>query len=476
MGRRGRWAEAADEGAPAAPDAMPLLLAGAGGVVEAEGRATHEGRRCLLLTRDEDTTEMEALLDTLGIVVVERIMQRGSADPRRYMGRGRLQDTADELRTRLAGHPWEGVDLVVLHTNARPTQLVAVTDAVAVEVWDRVRLLLALFTSHAASVEARTQVRLARLQADRPLLRELARQITTGERAGFGAGGRQLVDDRLREISRETTRLQRALSARHARTRQRAEQRRRGGVRTVGLAGYTNAGKSSLFGVLSGKPVLIDDRLFSTLETTTGRMSESPRVLITDTIGFLDHLPSDLLGAFRATLAESLGSDLIIVVVDATEPASEVARKLATSRRELFERLPRDERPNLLVALSKADLASAEQLKAAQAIIEDAGLPRAVTCSSLSGPGLDELRAAIDSRLSDHPRFLLLPLDEAGEPDGRLRARVHALGRVTDEHRDGDRWSMLVWAPAAEVNRLVSRHPERMEWHPAPPPAADEER
>ena len=110
---------------------------------------------------------------------------------------------ADDLSTRTKNHPWAGVDLVLLHTNATPRQLVGVSDAVKVEVWDRVRLLLALFTSHAASIEARTQVRIARLQSDRTVLRELANQSTTGERAGYGGGGITALQASIANINRE---------------------------------------------------------------------------------------------------------------------------------------------------------------------------------------------------------------------------------------------------------------------------------
>ena len=166
-------------------DADPFVLAGTGGVTLGEARTNHEGRKAVLLLRgNEDASEFIALVQTMGIQIVETLHQPGHEDPRTFFGKGRLQDVSDELSMRTKGHPWTGVDLVLLHTNASPRQLVGVSDAVKVEVWDRVRLLLALFTAHAASIEARTQVRIARLQSDRTVLRELANQSTTGERAG----------------------------------------------------------------------------------------------------------------------------------------------------------------------------------------------------------------------------------------------------------------------------------------------------
>lgn len=463
-------------------EATGLLIAGAGGVLVDEGRPTHEGRRCLLVTREDDTAEMEDLLDAMGIIVVERLHQKGHPDPRRYLGRGRLDDVADELSMRPAGHPWHEVDLVVMHVNATPGQLVTVTETLGVEVWDRVRLLLALFTTHAASVEARQQVRLAQLRADRPILRELAHQLTTGERAGYGGGGRQLVDDLLRDSGREIARLTRGSKDARRRHERRSVQRERAGIATVGLAGYTNAGKSSLFRALCGREVLVEDQLFSTLETTTGRLATSPRVLITDTIGFLDRLPTDLLDAFRATLAESLTSDLLLVVIDVADEPDEFARKLATSQRELLERLPTETRPNLLVVLTKADLADDTRLARARDQVDEAGLPAPVAISSHSGAGMDDLREAIEHRLFGEAKVVRVATYEDGSADGRWRARVHELGRVADEgpfEVDGTLWwRMVVWAPEAEIGRVVAEAEGRVEADrpdPGPGAAAEDE-
>ena len=136
------------------------------------------------------------------------------------MAKGRLQDISDELRLRVDGHPWQQIDLVLIHTNATPRQLVAVSDATNVEVWDRVGLL-SLFTAHANSLEARTQVRIARLQSDRTVLRELANQTTTGERAGYGGGGMTALQAVIANVNRELTSL-RKRQKKHSRLKQSA--------------------------------------------------------------------------------------------------------------------------------------------------------------------------------------------------------------------------------------------------------------
>ena len=127
------------------------VLAGAGGVLLGAARTDHAGRRAVLVVRGEDdTTEFTDLARTMGIRIVEVVKQRGRDDPRTYVGRGRLDEIGDLLRSAPDGHAWHGVDLVLMHTNATPRQLVATSTVLGVEVWDRVRLLLALFTAHAA--------------------------------------------------------------------------------------------------------------------------------------------------------------------------------------------------------------------------------------------------------------------------------------------------------------------------------------
>ena len=330
-------------GAESVPD-VPLL-AGGGGLLSDEITLSHADRRAVLLTRDADTAEFEALAATLGIEVIEVLHQSGSPDPRTHMGRGRLESVGDEFFSGHSDHPWAGVDLVLVHATLLPRQLVNIHDVLTVEVWDRVRLLLELFTKHAASVEARTQVRIARLAADRLVLRELVRRATTGERLGYGAGGRHGWRGVLETVNREISSLRRRQN-RHASARQeRRRQRMRSGALTIGLAGYTNAGKSSLFAALSGKQVLVKDRLFSTLETTIGRMQASPRLLLVDTIGFIEQLPSDLLDAFSATLMESLECDLLLLLADASDSPAEISRRLKTCQRELSDRMDTDGGP-----------------------------------------------------------------------------------------------------------------------------------
>jgi GTP-binding protein HflX len=407
---------------------LPRALSGAGGVDLGEGRTDHEGRKAIILYRDGDPSELEALLLSMGITCVERIHQSGGVDPRWYFGKGRLQDVADELESTRAGHLWNDVDIVVLHCNATPRQLVAISEIITVEVWDRVRLLLNLFMNHANSVEARTQVRIARLQADRTVLRELASKRTSGERAGYGGGGAQALQDVLSTVNRELVALRKRQS-RHVKAQtERRRQRVRTGAKILGLAGYTNAGKSSLFLALSGKEVLVEDKLFSTLETTLGRMRASPRVLITDTIGFIDEIPSQLLDAFRSTLSESLECDLLLIITDSSDPIDELERKLLTTRREVLDR--GDSELEIMTVLSKSDIA--HDLSQACELVTSVGLPEAVCISSHSGEGLEILEERILSELFGPPSIVII---SETPPDGgravpALIADLHNIGQV----------------------------------------------
>ena len=432
------------------------VLAGTGGVALGEARTNHQGRKAVLMHRDGDPAELLALAETMGIDVIDIQYQKGKDDPRTYFGKGRLQDVADEISSAVEGHPWHGVDLVIVHSNASPRQLVNIHEAVQVEVWDRVRLLLSLFISHAGSVEARTQVRIAQLQADRSVLRELVNQQTTGERAGFGGAGQQGIRGVLDTVSRELTQLRRKQRKHALARKERRRQRARGGARTVGLAGYTNAGKSSLFLALSGKEVLVEDKLFSTLETTVGRMEMSPRILLADTIGFIDELPSDLLDAFHATLDESLKCDLLLLVVDCSDDISEFKRKLSTTRREVLDR--GDEAGiNLKVVLTKSDLGG--DVDSAIDVVTSMGMQEPLVISSHNGEGLDDLREAIMYSLYGRKTTLVVSESAPGQRSSESYiSQIYDLGIVTDKNG----LEMTLWCGQAELQKLISKSEGRI--------------
>ena len=447
------------------------VLAGAGGVALGEARTNHEGRKAILLVRgNEDTSEFESLVDTMGISIVEAIHQAGEPDPKGYFGKGRLQDISDELRLRVDGHPWQDVDLVLIHTNATPRQLVSVSDATSVEVWDRVRLLLSLFTAHANSLEARTQVRIARLQSDRTVLRELANQTTTGERAGYGGGGVTALQAVIANVNRELTSLRRRQLKHSKAQAERRRQRTRSGAVTIGIAGYTNAGKSSFFLKMSGKEVLVEDKLFSTLETTVGRLATSPRVLLADTIGFVDNLPNATLDAFRATLSEALECDMLMVLVDAGDPFEEFERKIAATQREINYRyfgentLDDFNERKLMCVLTKIETISSAELAEKQAIVQNHGYPNPLSISVHQNLGLAELQEAMLQELFGQPVVIGLSSSPTGRSVEGYLSDVYDAGMIIDKQRreNGD-LLVKVWISQPSLARLVSNSEGRIE-------------
>tara|TARA_Y100000589_G_scaffold16209_1_gene13198 strand:+ start:8635 stop:10011 length:1377 start_codon:yes stop_codon:yes gene_type:complete len=447
------------------------VLAGAGGVALGEARTNHEGRKAILLVRgNEDTSEFESLVDTMGISIVEAIHQAGEPDPKGYFGKGRLQDISDELRLRVDRHPWQGVDLVLIHTNATPRQLVSVSDATSVEVWDRVRLLLSLFTAHANSLEARTQVRIARLQSDRTVLRELANQTTTGERAGYGGGGVTALQAVIANVNRELTSLRRRQLKHSKAQAERRRQRTRSGAVTIGIAGYTNAGKSSFFLKMSGKEVLVEDKLFSTLETTVGRLATSPRVLLADTIGFVDNLPNATLDAFRATLSEALECDMLMVLVDAGDPFDEFERKIAATQREINYRyfgentLDDFNERKLMCVLTKIETISSAELAEKQAIVQNHGYPNPLSISVHQNLGLAELQEAMLEELFGQPVVIELSSSPTGRSVEGYLSDVYDAGMIIDKQRreNGD-LLVKVWISQPSLARLVSNSEGRIE-------------
>ncbi|MCH1616999.1 MAG: 50S ribosome-binding GTPase [Candidatus Poseidonia sp.] len=456
----------------AQPPEDPFVVAGSGGVVLGEARTNHEGRRALLLVRGlEDTNELRALAITMGITIVETVVQSGHSDPRTYFGKGRLEDIADEQKSTMTGHPWEAVDLVIIHTNATPRQLVGVSQALGVEVWDRVRLLLALFTAHASSVEARTQVRIAQLQSDRTILRELANQQTTGERAGYGGGGITALQGVLANLNRELTNLRRRQKKQANAQREHRRQRRRSGAMTVGFVGYTNAGKSSLFQHLSGKKVLVEDQLFSTLETTVGRMEKSPRILLADTIGFIDNIPNATLSAFKSTIAEAIDADLTLLLLDTSDPLPELQRKLETTRREVLERQEiepdlLEEQRSPLVVLTKIDKVTGPQYRAVVDRLDLLGFHDHVPVSSMTGEGMEALQHVIRERLFGHPVLVHIHPPTPTSPDAseRIVSEVYAHGMVEEDVRsEVGLMTLKVWIATSKQAQLLDRWKGRID-------------
>ena len=391
--------------------------------------------------------ELARLAETAGSGVVDGLIQRRDRpDPATYIGSGK----AAELRAVVVE---TGADTVICDGELTPGQLRQLEDVVKVKVVDRTWLILDIFAQHARSREGKAQVSLAQMQYLLPRLRgwgeSLSRQA--GGRAGGQTGGlgtrgpgeTKIETDR-RRINSQMAKLRREIKEmKTARDTQRRD-RRRHGVPSVAIAGYTNAGKSSLLNRITGAGVLVEDALFATLDPTVRRATTPTgrEFTVADTVGFVRHLPHQLVEAFRSTLEEVSESDLILHVVDGSDDQPE---DQINAVREVLQEIGAHHVPEIIV-LNKADAAEPETV--ARILRRE---PHAIVVSARTGEGIPELLALVEH---DLPRAavevdVLVPYDR-----GDLVARAHKDGEVEkiDHTETGTR--LVARVPASLAQEL----------------------
>src|SRR5688572_5409570 len=296
---------------------------------------------------DASLTELRQLAKTLGIEVVGRFTQkRASFQAAAYLGTGKRE----ELRALVEA---ERASIVLVDHEISPSQAFNLEKELGCQVMDRTMVILEIFHRHASSRIARAQVEIARLGYMAPRLREAAKQAGPKDRARSGTGGRsggeshgeldrRKIRDRIAELQQELDTMD------HGRRTQRARRQERQGLARVALVGYTNAGKSTLMRALTGNEALVADKLFATLDTTVRALQPEtvPRVLVSDTVGFIKNLPHGLVASFKSTLDEALEASLLAHVVDASDPGFE--RQLAVTE-EVLDEIGAKAVPRLLV-------------------------------------------------------------------------------------------------------------------------------
>jgi GTP-binding protein HflX len=343
---------------------------------------------------DHSLAELRRLAETAGSEVLAGLVQRRpSPDPATFIGRGKVE----ELKLVV---DQEGADTVICDGELSPAQLRNLEDRVQVKVVDRTALILDIFAQHAKSSEGKAQVELAQLQYLRQRLRgwggNLSRQVGGRASGGAGIGGRgpgetKLETDR-RRINARIARLRAQLKERGTTREVRRQERHRHLVPSVALVGYTNAGKSSLLNRLTDAGVLVDDALFATLDPTTRRTqtADGRQFTLTDTVGFVRHLPHDLIEAFRSTLEEATGAHLLLHVVDGADadPQGQI-----DAVHVVLDDIGAGAVPEQLV-VNKCDIAGPEALATLRL-----RHPDAVFVSATTGAGLDELRTRLAERL-----------------------------------------------------------------------------
>ena len=362
--------------------------------------------------------ELAALAETAGSTVLDALIQRrDKPDPATFIGSGKVSELKGIVKS-------TGADTVVCDGELSPSQLRNLEDKVKVKVVDRTALILDIFAQHAKSKEGKAQVELAQMSYMLPRLRgwgdSLSRQA--GGIGGRGPGETKIEVDR-RRIRDKMAKLRREINAMKTARDTKRQERRRNSIPSVAIAGYTNAGKSSLLNRLTNAGVLVQNALFATLDPTVRRAeTHDGRVYtLSDTVGFVKHLPHDLIDAFKSTLEEVSGADVIVHVVDGSHP--DPLGQIAAVRGVIDEiggaKIPE------IIAINKADIADPEVM----ALVMRAE-PDAYPISVHTGAGIAELVRAIETSLP-RPRIevrTVLPYDR-----GDLVSQIHEHGEILSE-------------------------------------------
>ena len=371
---------------------------------------------CTLDEAERSMQELAALAETAGTQVLDGLIQRrDKPDAATYIGSGKALEIKRIVQS-------SGADSVICDGELSPGQLRNLEDIIKVRVVDRTWLILDIFAQHAKSREGKAQVSLAQMTYMLPRIRGWGEALSR-QGAGVlarGPGETKIETDR-RRIRDQMAKLRKELKAMGQTREIQRSTRRKAAIPSVAIAGYTNAGKSSLLNRLTGAGVLVEDALFATLDPTV-RKVQTPsgrNITVTDTVGFVRHLPHELIEAFRSTLEEISQSDLLLHILDGSDPAPEA--QLAAVKEVLSEIGASS--VTELVVINKIDIANLDTLMRLKTL-----LPEALLISAQTGEGIDKLLIAIDEELSklDLQIDLVLPYSAAA-----LIAKTHNVGQVT---------------------------------------------
>jgi GTP-binding protein HflX len=409
-----------------------------------EPHSAFDPRRADDDTIRDDMEELRHLAQTAGAHVVgEVILRHRAIDPKTFIGKGHVERVAGLVQA-------QDVDVVVMNTDLAPAQAHNLEERFQSKVIDRSELILDIFATRARTPMAKLQVELAQLEYILPRLRRMWTHLER-QRAGLGTRGpgeQQLEEDRRAARRRILDLKQEIVHIQARRTREVARRRREF---TVSLVGYTNAGKSTLMNALTRAGALVEDRLFSTLDTKTRqwRVDRDHRVLLSDTVGFIRHLPHHLVASFRATLEEARQASLLLHVADVSHP---LALEHVDVVRQVLEEIGCANRPRLLV-LNKID-----------AMRDDTALrvlmqrePATVAISARTGENLADLSAWVLARLAESEVAVDLTAPVAA---GQLLSEIAAEGRILAREFVDSNVRLTVRIARGRLDRLAKRHPE----------------
>lgn len=387
--------------------------------------------------------ELRALADTAGAVVVDEIMQkRAKPDSATFLGKGKVQ----ELKEMVAFH---NAEVVLFENDLSPSQIANVEEIVEVKVLDRSELILDIFASRAQTAEARLQVELAQLQYTYPRLRAMwshLERIAGGAPTGIGTRGpgeQQLEVDR-RIVQRKKAQLNREIAAVQQRKTREVAARNIDHF-TVGLVGYTNAGKSTFFNAVTEGGAYADDKLFATLSTRTRlwKLGEGDQVMLSDTVGFVRNLPHHLVASFKATLEEAVNADLLLIIIDAADPN---ARKMLDTVGEVLDDIGAKENPRLIV-LNKTDKLENN----AELLMLTHELPGAIPASAVTGIGIDKVVETVREASRGKTMELELSIPHA---DGKTLHYLETRAVILERHYENDAVKLRVRLGKRQFDQL----------------------